>query len=72
MAGIVDRFSSSSPSYRRMATSCLVIIVANSRDPSGTAEWLVRRLLGSFSHVVLLLSMSVRSGDKVYMYVLLM
>lgn len=46
MASTVDRFSSSSPSYRRMATSCLVTIVANSREPSTTSEWLVQKLLG--------------------------
>lgn len=46
MAGLVDRFASSSSSYRRMASSCLVITVANSRMPSTTAEWLVSKLLG--------------------------
>ena len=46
MAGLVDRFVSSSPSYRRMASSSLVIVVANSRVPSSTAEWLVSKLLG--------------------------
>jgi hypothetical protein len=46
MAGLVDRFTSSSSSYRRMASSCLVIAVANSRVPPTTAEWLISKLLG--------------------------
>ena len=46
MSGIVGRFSTASSSYRRMASFCLVTVVANSRNPSTTAEWLIGSLLG--------------------------